>query len=162
MLQTTFAAPDLTTFCRLDELGLEAVGQRLEPDRAVIECRLIDSDPWCRKCGAEGVVRDTVVRRLAHEPFPAILGSLSLGILAIIARIGNALKGPLPPALRTPIPTPMGDLGAAARLAWAMDSVLLTALAGASTALVFQSPVLLVAVSIALTGLTFHRWRHRI
>lgn len=35
----TFAAPDQTTFCRLDELGLEAVGQRLEPDRAVIECR---------------------------------------------------------------------------------------------------------------------------
>ena len=26
-------------------------------------------DPWCRKCGAEGVVRDTVVRRLAHAPF---------------------------------------------------------------------------------------------
>ncbi|MFF3247816.1 hypothetical protein ACFYWY_29765 [Streptomyces sp. NPDC002870] len=29
----------LTTFCRLDELGLEAVGQLLEPDQAVIECR---------------------------------------------------------------------------------------------------------------------------
>ncbi|MFJ9854466.1 hypothetical protein [Streptomyces sp. NPDC101150] len=34
-----FAAPYLTTFCRLDELGLESVGQRLEPDQAVIECR---------------------------------------------------------------------------------------------------------------------------
>ena len=31
----TFACPDLTTFCRLDELGLQVVGQRLEPDRAV-------------------------------------------------------------------------------------------------------------------------------
>jgi len=31
----TFASPDLTTFCRLDELGLHVVGQRLEPDRAV-------------------------------------------------------------------------------------------------------------------------------
>lgn len=69
MFNATFAAPCLTTFCRLDELGLEAVGQRLEPDRAVIECRVIESDPWCRKCGAEGVVRDTVARRLAHEPF---------------------------------------------------------------------------------------------
>jgi hypothetical protein len=29
----TFARPDLITFCRLDDLGLEAVGQRLEPDR---------------------------------------------------------------------------------------------------------------------------------
>lgn len=39
MLHAIFAAPCLTTFCRLDELGLEAVGQRLEPDQAVIECR---------------------------------------------------------------------------------------------------------------------------
>ncbi len=64
-----FATPDLTTFCRLDELGLEAVGQLIEPDRAVIECRVADGDPWCRKCGAEAVPRDTVMRPLAHEPF---------------------------------------------------------------------------------------------
>ena len=69
MLHATFAAPCLTTFCRLDELGLEAVGQILDPDRAVIECRVVEPDPWCRKCGAEGVVRDTVTRQLAHEPF---------------------------------------------------------------------------------------------
>jgi hypothetical protein len=36
----TFGCPDLTTFCRLDELGLVVVGQRL----------------------------DTVTRELAHEP----------------------------------------------------------------------------------------------
>lgn len=69
MLHATFATPDLTTFCRLDELGLVAVGQRLAPDRAVIECRVAEPDPWCRKCGTEGVMRDTVARRLAHEPF---------------------------------------------------------------------------------------------
>jgi transposase len=40
-----------TLLCRLDELGLEAVGQRLEPDQAVIECRVTEPDPWCRKCG---------------------------------------------------------------------------------------------------------------
>ena len=38
MDQAAFASPDLATFCRLDELGLVAVGQCLEPDRAVIEC----------------------------------------------------------------------------------------------------------------------------
>ena len=32
----TFACPDLTTFCRLDELGLEVTGQRVEPDRALL------------------------------------------------------------------------------------------------------------------------------
>ena len=69
MLHPTFTTPDLTTFCRLDELGLVAVGQLLEPDRATIECRVVDDDPWCRKCGAEGAPRDTVTRRLAHEPF---------------------------------------------------------------------------------------------
>ncbi|WP_156252033.1 ISL3 family transposase [Pseudactinotalea terrae] len=69
MLDATFADPDLTTFCRLDELGLVAVGQRLEPERAVIECRITEPDPWCRQCGAEGVSRGTVTRRLAHEPF---------------------------------------------------------------------------------------------
>ena len=39
MLHAILAAPCLTTFCRLDELGPEAVGQRLEPDQAVIERR---------------------------------------------------------------------------------------------------------------------------
>jgi transposase len=64
----TFASPDLTTFCRLDELGLEVTGQRLEPDRAVLACRVVDPDQWCRRCGCQGVPRDTVTRRLAHEP----------------------------------------------------------------------------------------------
>ncbi|MFC0533229.1 hypothetical protein [Phytohabitans kaempferiae] len=31
----TFGCPDLTTFCRPDELGLVVVGQRLEPDRRI-------------------------------------------------------------------------------------------------------------------------------
>ncbi|HLO61629.1 MAG TPA: ISL3 family transposase, partial [Azonexus sp.] len=39
----------MTTFCRLDELGLEVTGQRVEPD-------------------CEGAARDSVTRRLAHEP----------------------------------------------------------------------------------------------
>jgi hypothetical protein len=65
----TFACPDLTTFARLDELGLVVVGQRLEPDRAVLACRLVEPDEWCRRCGCEGIPRDSLVRRLAHEPF---------------------------------------------------------------------------------------------
>lgn len=68
MLKATFACPDLTTFCRVDELGLEVVGQRLESDRAVLACRVVEPDEWCRRCGCEGAPRDTVVRRLAHDP----------------------------------------------------------------------------------------------
>ncbi len=55
-------------FCRLDELGLEVLGQRLEPDRAVLACRVVEADQWCRRCGCEGTARDTVTRQLAHEP----------------------------------------------------------------------------------------------
>jgi len=65
----TFARPDLTTFARLDDLGLEVLGQRLEPDRAILRCRVVEPDRWCRRCGCQGAARDTVVRRLAHEPF---------------------------------------------------------------------------------------------
>ena len=68
MRDATFTCPDLTTFARLDELGLEVVGQRVEPGRAVLACRVVEPDQWCRRCGCEGAVRDTVTRRLAHEP----------------------------------------------------------------------------------------------
>lgn len=63
-----FARPDLTAFCRLDDLGLEVTGQRLDPERAVLTCRVVEPDLWCRRCGAEGTPRDSVTRELAHEP----------------------------------------------------------------------------------------------
>jgi transposase len=65
----TFTTPDLTTFAGLDELGLVVLRQRLEPGRAVLACRVSDPDEWCRRCGCEGMPRDSLVRRLAHEPF---------------------------------------------------------------------------------------------
>lgn len=65
----TFDCPDLSAFCRLDELGLQVVGQRVEADRAELACRVVEADRWCRRCGGAGVVRDSVVRRLAHAPF---------------------------------------------------------------------------------------------
>ncbi|GLY19565.1 ISL3 family transposase [Kineosporia sp. NBRC 101677] len=71
MRDATFDRPDLTTFCRLDELGLHVVGQRLEAGRAVLACRVVAPDPadtWCDRCGSEGAARGSVVRRLAHEP----------------------------------------------------------------------------------------------
>ncbi|MHB1010625.1 MAG: ISL3 family transposase [Propionibacteriaceae bacterium] len=62
------AWPDLTTLARLDELGSEVLGQRLEPDRAAPACRVTEPDQWCRRRRCEGSVRDTVTRELAHEP----------------------------------------------------------------------------------------------
>jgi transposase len=43
-------------------------GQRLEPGRAVLACRVLEPGQWCRRCGCEGLVRDTVIRQLAREP----------------------------------------------------------------------------------------------
>ena len=68
MPDATFTRPDLTTLCRLDELGLQFLGQRLEPDRAVLACRVIEHNLWCRRCGGVSAARDTVTRRLTHEP----------------------------------------------------------------------------------------------
>ena len=70
MPETTFTDPDLTTFLGLDALGLTAVGQLLTSTRAIVECRMPIGfeDPFCRACGAQGVSRGTVARRLAHVP----------------------------------------------------------------------------------------------
>ena len=76
MPNTTFDRPDLSTFTRLDDLGLEVTGQRMWPDHAVLACRIAGEDRWCRRCGCQGESRDTVIRRLAHEPYgwrPTIL-----------------------------------------------------------------------------------------
>ena len=69
MADATFATPDLTTFARLDALGLRVTGQFLEPDRAVLACRVLDRDDTCGRCGGQGRPRDSTTRRLAHEPF---------------------------------------------------------------------------------------------
>jgi hypothetical protein len=65
-----FVPPDLTSFCRLDGLGLVVTGQRISAGRAVLACRVVGggADGWCGECGCKAVVRDSVVRRLAHEP----------------------------------------------------------------------------------------------
>ena len=80
----------MTTFCRLDELGLVVVGQHLQPDRAVLACRVADvveeADRWCRRCGCEGRPRDTVTRRLAREPVGCRPTTLLLLLLLLSIR----------------------------------------------------------------------------
>ena len=76
MRDATFTEPDLTTFTGLDGLGLRAVGQFLSADRAVVACDIVAQDDWCRRCGCQGLVRDSTTRELAHAPLgwrPTIL-----------------------------------------------------------------------------------------
>lgn len=54
MANATFCSPDLDLFCTLYGLGLRVSGQRLEPDRVVLECRVSGEVRWCRACGCHG------------------------------------------------------------------------------------------------------------
>ncbi|GAA5098173.1 hypothetical protein GCM10025760_33120 [Microbacterium yannicii] len=92
---------------------------------------------------------------------PPLLSALTLGLLTLVARVSNALKGPLQPALLAPIPTPMGDLGAAIRLIWALDALLVAAMAGVSATLILHTPVLLVGIASAMLAVAVHRWHRR-
>ena len=65
------------------------IGGQLEEaqrDRAVLACRVLEPDQWCRRCGGEGTVRDTVTRRLAHEPLGWRPTTLAVTIRRCIAR----------------------------------------------------------------------------
>ena len=68
MPNAIFDRPDLSAFARLDGLGLEVSGQRIEADHAVLACCITGEDRWCRRCGCQGVARDTVVRALRVAP----------------------------------------------------------------------------------------------
>ena len=69
MHHSIYTPANLTTFANLDQLGLTAIGQHLSTAKAEILCEVTSPDPWCRTCGEPGVPRDTITRRLAHEPF---------------------------------------------------------------------------------------------
>ena len=68
MLNATFDNCDLNKFCRLDELGLEAIGQCLEPGRVVLAGQVVKPDDWCHRGGSQGTPRGTVICRFTHEP----------------------------------------------------------------------------------------------
>ena len=69
MPHLTFSTPDLTTFCHLDTLGLHCTGQHVTDSGTVLLCTPTTDDNWCHRCGGHGRPRDTVTRKLAHEPF---------------------------------------------------------------------------------------------
>ena len=80
MHNLTFSSPDLSSFCQLNKLGLIATGQHITAKHAVIECRFTNAPEPCPNCGACGVSRGTVARRLAHAPYGHRLTTLLLRI----------------------------------------------------------------------------------
>ncbi|MDR6199393.1 hypothetical protein QE374_001302 [Microbacterium sp. SORGH_AS428] len=87
----------------------------------------------------------------------AVLGAL----MALALRLASALKGPMPPALLAPVPTPMGDPMAGVRLVWALDAVVLAAASGAAIVLLPAVPLATCAVAGVVTATIAARWRGR-
>jgi hypothetical protein len=55
-----FDLPDVTSFCRLDGLGLVVTGQDITAEGAVLACRVADrpGDGWYSECGGKARARD--------------------------------------------------------------------------------------------------------
>lgn len=145
--------------------------------------------PWCRglRAAAEGVGASPLLpfapgRLLAwHLLVPAVLTLLVLGgtaalaggpvgfaagivtaLVALLLRLGGALKGTIPQRLLAPVPTPAGDMSAVNVFVWTIDGLIaavfvggvLGALCAAVLAALVPLAVLLVAMALALLGLT--------
>ncbi|MGY1721253.1 ISL3 family transposase [Blastococcus sp. SYSU DS0552] len=173
MPDVTFACPDLTTFCRLDKLGLQALGQCLEPDRAILACRVVEADQWCRRCGCEGTPRDSVTRRLAHEP----LGWRPTTLLVTVRRYQCTGCGHVWRQDTTRAAEPRARLSRSA-LRWALEGLVVQHLTvariaealavswnTANTAVLAEGKRVLIGDpdrfhGVAVIGVDEHVWRH--
>lgn len=81
-------------------------------------------------------------------------------ILLILSgvRIYDSARGPLPPVLLTPIPTPFGDLSSLVVLAWQADAILISASSGASIIGFVSTGMLLPSILLALLSLAVLGW----
>lgn len=95
------------------------------------------------------------------DPLHALAGAVLVGIGCVQVRIGDALKGPMPLALLTPSPTPMGDPSAITRLVWALDAVLLAMLTGVAAATVWTMTWLAVVTAVIVLAVVSTRWSAR-
>lgn len=68
MSNATSSPPDLDAFCGLDALGIRATGQRVEIDRAVLDCRVLEAGACCHRCSRAGEPRATVNRTIVYVP----------------------------------------------------------------------------------------------
>ncbi len=87
MTNTTFIAPDLAGFLALDALGTTVPGMRVvDGGGALVECRIrvAEEDPFCRRCGAEGVAVGTVASRLVRVDRPGFCGGCVLTLRRVL------------------------------------------------------------------------------
>lgn len=91
----------------------------------------------------------------------ALAGVSAVGILALVLRLGSALKGPLPPSLLTPVSTPAGDLGIIMQIGWAFSDPLIAALGALSITMLPITPIQLMTLSVCVGVVVLVRWTKR-
>ena len=173
MSHPTFQRPDLTTFTGLNALGLIATGQHLTDERAVIECRVVDPDEYCHRCGIQGIPRGTVTRRLAHAPF----GHRPTELLVRVRRYKCTACGHLWRQDTTQAAQPRAKISRTG-LAWALTAIVIDHLsvsraaaslgvswACANTAILTEGHRRLISdptrfEGVKVIGVDEHVWRH--
>ncbi|WP_435300405.1 hypothetical protein [Timonella sp. A28] len=97
----------------------------------------------------------------AGPMFSALGGVLILSTFTVLTRIIYTIKGPMPPVLLTPIPTPMGDMSVYAQAVWVCDGIICAALVGVAAVTFVQAPQISIAVAVVLSACGVMRWKNR-
>lgn len=83
-------------------------------------------------------------------PLTAAAEGAAVALVALLLRLAGALKGPLPQSLLAPVPTPVGDVSGINVALWALDGVLVAAVAGAVLGGVSTASALAGAIAAGL------------
>ncbi|MHA3684525.1 hypothetical protein ACXR2W_09745 [Leucobacter sp. HY1908] len=91
----------------------------------------------------------------------ALPGVSTIGVLALALRLSNALKGPLPPSLLTPVNTPVGDFSIVMQIGWAISEPLIAILGALTVTLLLLTPIPLAMLALGVGALLVIRWQKR-
>lgn len=91
-------------------------------------------------------------------PLSGWLAALVILVILVGVKVYDSARGPLPPILLTPIPTPFGDLSSLIVLVWQADAILIAASAGASIIGFVNQGMLIPSIFLALLSLAVLSW----
>ncbi|WP_144764857.1 hypothetical protein [Curtobacterium sp. 9128] len=90
-----------------------------------------------------------------------VWGGVALPLVVVAAHLSNALRGPAPLFLTTPVSSPVGDPMPLVRVLWAMDAPVLAVLAGSALSAGAAGVGAVVVVIVVLALFLLVRWVRR-